>query len=177
MMSSVESGLSGVEAARRLAAYGPNEPVPVRRLSALVQLLQLFANPLVIILLVASAIAASLRQHVDALIIFTMVVLGVGINFWQSYRSQQAGERLRGCVNPTDGASRWRGWPYRCATSCRPREEPTRRGAASLRAAALYGGGTRGHAHAALSDATCDWIVVDRFCRPGSDSGDGSASP
>jgi len=110
MMSSVESGLSGVEAARRLAAYGPNEPVPVRRLSALVQLLQLFANPLVIILLVASAIAGSLGQHVDALIIVTMVVLGVTINFWQSYRPQQAGERLRVSVNPTATVRRDGAW-------------------------------------------------------------------
>ena len=47
--------------------YGPNEPAPVRRLSAVVQLLHLFANPLVIILLVASAISASLGQRVDAL--------------------------------------------------------------------------------------------------------------
>ena len=56
-MSSTVEGLSAVEAARRLAVYGPNEPAPVRRLSALVQLFYLFANPLVIILLVASAIA------------------------------------------------------------------------------------------------------------------------
>src|SRR2546427_11891756 len=99
--ASVEQGLSSVEAARRLAAYGPNEPAPVRRLSAVVQLFHLFANPLVIILLVASVIAASLGQHVDALIIVTMVVLGVSINFWQSYRSQQAAERLRSSVIPT----------------------------------------------------------------------------
>src|SRR6478672_3865653 len=93
-------GLSSVEAARRLAIYGPNEPAPVRRLSAVVQLLHLFANPLVVILLVASGIAASLGQRVDALIIVTMVVLGVSINFWQSYRSQQAAERLRSSVIP-----------------------------------------------------------------------------
>jgi Mg2+-importing ATPase len=43
----------------------------------------------------------SLGQPVDALIIVTMVVLGVSINFWQSYRSQQAAERLRSSVNPT----------------------------------------------------------------------------
>jgi Mg2+-importing ATPase len=100
-MSSTVEGLSAVEAARRLAVYGPNEPAPVRRLSALVQLFYLFANPLVVILLVASAIAASLGQQVDALIIVTMVVLGVSINFWQSYRSQQAADRLRASVNPT----------------------------------------------------------------------------
>src|SRR5690242_15362798 len=100
-MVSTEHGLSGLEAARRLAAYGPNEPVPVRRLPAVVQLFHLFANPLVTILLVASVIAGSLGQHVDALIIATMVSLGVTINFWQSYRSEQAAQRLRTSVHPT----------------------------------------------------------------------------
>src|SRR5438552_7558469 len=109
-MPGIEPGLSGIEAARRLAAYGPNEPAPVRRLSAVIQLLQLFANPLVVILLVASAIAGSLGQQVDALIIVTMVVLGVAINFWQSYRSQQAAERLRSSVIPTATVLRDGAW-------------------------------------------------------------------
>jgi Mg2+-importing ATPase len=78
--------------------------------------LHLFANPLVIILLVASAIAGTLGQPVDAVIIVTMVVLGVAINFWQSYRSQQAADRLRASVSPTatvfrDGA--WQETPLR----------------------------------------------------------------
>jgi Mg2+-importing ATPase len=109
-MSRIEQGLSGIEAARRLAAYGPNEPAPVRRLSALAQLFHLFANPLVIILLVASVIAGSLGEHVDALIIVTMVVLGVAINFWQSYRSQQAADRLRSSVIPTATVLRDGAW-------------------------------------------------------------------
>jgi P-type Mg2+ transporter len=117
-MAGSEEGLSSVEAARSLAAYGPNEPVPVRRPSAVVQLSRLFANTLVIILLVASVIAGSLGQHIDALIIVTMVVLGVSINFWQSYRSQQAAERLRSSVIPTatvlrDGA--WLETPLRAS--------------------------------------------------------------
>src|SRR5579872_687041 len=105
-----EEGLSSDEAARRLALYGPNEAAPVRRLSAVLQLFRLFANPLVIILLVASAIAASLGQHVDALIIVTMVALGVAINFWQSFRSQQAAERLRSSVIPTATVRRDGAW-------------------------------------------------------------------
>ena len=107
-------GLTSVEATRRLAEYGPNEPAPIRRLPLLVQLLHLFANPLVIILLVASAIAGSLGQHVDALIIVTIVALSVAINFWQSYRSQQAVERLRASVVPTATVLRdavWRETP------------------------------------------------------------------
>jgi P-type Mg2+ transporter len=94
-------GLTSVEAKRRLVEYGPNEPVRRRRLSAVAQLVHLFANPLVIILLVASLISASLGQGVDALIIVTIVLLSVSINFWQSYRSQQAAERLRASVTPT----------------------------------------------------------------------------
>src|SRR5216684_8173614 len=115
-MSGPEPGLSSVEAARRLAEYGPNEPAPIRRLSPVVQLLHLFANPLVIILLVASAIAGTLGQPVDALIIVLMVVLGVAINFWQSYRSQQAADRLRVSVSPTATVLRdgtWQETPLR----------------------------------------------------------------
>src|SRR5579864_9262703 len=108
--ATIEPGLTSAEAARRFAVYGPNEPAPVRRLSAVVQLFHLFANPLVIILLAASAIAGSLGQHVDALIIVTMVVLGVTINFWQSYRSQQAAERLRLSVIPTARVLRDGAW-------------------------------------------------------------------
>jgi Mg2+-importing ATPase len=96
-----ERGLTSSEAAARLATVGPNEPVHVRRLSTVLQLLRLFLNPLVIILLVASVISFLLGQVSDAVIIVSMVLLGVGINFWQSYRSQQAAERLRAMVTPT----------------------------------------------------------------------------
>ena len=78
---------------------GPNEPAPVHRLSALRQLLQLFANPLVIILLVAGALSGALGQRADAPIIVTIVLLGVTINFWQTYRStagRRAPARVRG---------------------------------------------------------------------------------
>src|SRR5690242_4721925 len=101
MMPAQPAGLTSEEAARRLAEHGPNEPIPVQRLSALRQLLHLFANPLVLILLVASAISAGLGQQVDAVIIIVVVLLGIAINFWQTYRSQLAADRLRASVAPT----------------------------------------------------------------------------
>jgi len=110
MRESGPAGLTSAEAARRLAEYGPNEPAPVWRLSLVVQFFHLFANPLVVILLVASAIAASLGQQVDAGIIVTIVALSVSINFWQSYRSQQAAERLRSSVVPTATVLRDGAW-------------------------------------------------------------------
>jgi Mg2+-importing ATPase len=109
-MPGLEQGLSSAEAARRLAEYGPNEPAPIHRLSAVVQLLRLFANPLVIILLIASVISASLGQAIDALIIVTMVGLGVAINFWQSFRSQQAADQLRASVSSTATVLRDEAW-------------------------------------------------------------------
>jgi Mg2+-importing ATPase len=67
------TGLTSAEAAGRFAEFGPNEPSPRRRLSALVQLAHLFGNPLVVILLIASVISASLGQLIDASIIVTIV--------------------------------------------------------------------------------------------------------
>jgi Mg2+-importing ATPase len=109
-------GLTSAEAARRLSADGPNEPVAVRRFSAIRQLVDLFISPLVIILLVASILSAILGQRVDASIIVTIVLLGVAINFWQTFRSERAASRLRASVTPTatvcrDG--RWREIPIR----------------------------------------------------------------
>lgn len=109
-------GLTTTEARRRLAEHGPNEPAPSRRLSVLVELGRLLLNPLVLILLAASAVSAWLGQDVDAGIIVTIITLSVGVSFWQSYRSQQAANRLRASVAPAatvcrDGA--WQELPLR----------------------------------------------------------------
>jgi Mg2+-importing ATPase len=94
-------GLSSEEAARRLNQYGPNDPAPVKRGSAVVELLVLFVNPLIIILLVASAVSFVLGNSTDAVIILVMVLLGISINFVQTYRSQRAIDKLRENVTPT----------------------------------------------------------------------------
>ena len=87
------SGLTSIEATRFLAEYGPNEPAPTRRLSGVVEIARLFANPLVLILLVASGVSASLGEKVDAGIIATIVLLSITVNFWQSYRYSQPARR------------------------------------------------------------------------------------
>ena len=94
-------GLTTREAALRLSQSGPNDPTPVRHGALAFELLMLFLNPLVIILLIASIASAVLGQPVDAGIIFFMVLLGVTINFIQTYRSQRAIERLREHVSLT----------------------------------------------------------------------------
>src|SRR5262249_54970287 len=104
------------EAGARLAEAGPNEPSPTRNAGSAVQVLRLFANPLVLILLIASGVSAFLGEIVSVSIIVSIVLLGVAVNFVQTYRSQRAVERLREGVTPTatvlrDGS--WREVPRR----------------------------------------------------------------
>jgi Mg2+-importing ATPase len=75
------AGLTSAEARERLAKSGPNDPTPVRRGALALELLTLFLNPLVIILLVASLVSAFLGQPVDSAIIFLVILMGASINF------------------------------------------------------------------------------------------------
>jgi len=94
-------GLTSQEAPKRLQQFGPNEPAPRRRTSAVLDLLRLFLNPLVLTLLTAATISAFLGEKVDAGIIITIVLLSVGTDFAQTYRSTRAIEQLRKRVAPT----------------------------------------------------------------------------
>jgi Mg2+-importing ATPase len=94
-------GLTSVEARNRLAQFGPNEPAASKRTATVFQLLLLFANPLAIILLGASAISAALGEVINASIIVLMVLLSVALNFIQTFRSQRAVDRIRKEVAPT----------------------------------------------------------------------------
>jgi P-type Mg2+ transporter len=104
------AGLSTTEAGLRLSKIGPNEPVSARRTSGLTQILFLFVNPLVIILLIASAISAAVGEVLNAFIIALMVLLSVALNFIQTYRSQRAVERIRKEVAPTATVLRDGNW-------------------------------------------------------------------
>src|ERR1051325_2886493 len=104
------SGLTQVEAKRRLAQYGHNEPAPARRTAPLVQLLLLLANPLSIMLLVASGISAALGEVLNASIIIAMVLFSVALNFIQTYRSQKAVDSIRKEVAPTANVLRDNQW-------------------------------------------------------------------
>src|SRR5262245_54863141 len=94
-LNTSEAGLTQEEAERRLAEFGPNEPAQERRVGGFLQILRFFANPLVIILLIASAVSAGVGELINASLIAGMVLLSVALNVIQTYRSHQAVERLR----------------------------------------------------------------------------------
>jgi Mg2+-importing ATPase len=100
-LESAQNGLTTAAAHERLREAGPNEPAAVHQTSALSELARLFANPLIAILLIAGIVSGAIGEWVNATIIIAMVVLGIAINFIQTYHSRQAVERLRRSVAPT----------------------------------------------------------------------------
>jgi Mg2+-importing ATPase len=105
-------GLTDEQAAARLAEIGPNEATRGSR-SPLSQLIPLLGNPLALVLLVASGLSALLGDKLDAALIASMVVFSVAINLVQTWRSQQAAERLKRQVAVTATVLRGGAWVER----------------------------------------------------------------
>ena len=90
-----ETGLTSAEAARRLERYGPNSVVAETRFRSVREFLRFFANPLVLMLLVAALVSLVVGEPTGAVIIIGIVVLSVSLNFYQVYQAQRAVEDLR----------------------------------------------------------------------------------
>ncbi|MDQ6673655.1 MAG: HAD-IC family P-type ATPase [Chloroflexota bacterium] len=94
-------GLTAAEAARRLSQFGPNVVETGGRFRILRMGLGLLVNPLVVILLVASVVSGIVGETLSAVIIVTIVLLSVALDFFQSFRSEQAATRLQSLVTLT----------------------------------------------------------------------------
>ena len=105
-----EKGLTSEEARQKLKEVGPNELGTVRRLTGLKQLLLLFTNPLVLILLVASIVSAVFGEVLNASIIIVIVSLSIALNYFQTHRSERAVEGLRKQVAITATSLRDGNW-------------------------------------------------------------------
>ena len=93
-------GLSREEAQRRLEAYGPNELSAAGSVSPWSVLLTQFKNVLIIILLIATAISASLGHETEAIVITVIVLFAVILGFVQEYRAERSMEALREMAAP-----------------------------------------------------------------------------
>ncbi|MCK9380037.1 MAG: magnesium-translocating P-type ATPase [Sulfuritalea sp.] len=98
-LARVAAGLSAAEAKARLTRFGPNLFRQRQESPLLVQYLTRFKNPLVIILLVASAVSALTGEITNFLIISVIVLLSVTLDFVQEYRANAAAEKLRQSVS------------------------------------------------------------------------------
>ena len=89
------AGLTSEDAARRLRQCGPNSLVRQSRFAVLISFFGFFANPLVIILVVASGVSLALGEHVGGLIIIAIVLFSVLLNFLMEFQAQHAVEEIR----------------------------------------------------------------------------------
>ncbi|HYM32288.1 MAG TPA: magnesium-translocating P-type ATPase [Candidatus Cybelea sp.] len=97
-LETTPAGLGAAEAQARLATYGPNDAAAVKRSPLWLQFLARFRNPLVIILLVASALSAATGDVASFLIVATIVTMSMTLDFVQEVRAQNAVEALRRSV-------------------------------------------------------------------------------
>ncbi len=87
-------GLSSDEAAQRLARYGANRLQGALQHALLLQFFAHFRNPLVIVLLAASALSALTGDVTGAMIIAAIVVMSVTLDFVQAHRAGVAADKL-----------------------------------------------------------------------------------
>src|SRR5215468_10998581 len=92
------AGLSSAEAAERLPRFGANVPAPRPTRLPVLEFLARFRNPLVLLLLAASAVSALTGDLTSFLIISVIVLMSVTLDFVQEHRAGQAAERLQASV-------------------------------------------------------------------------------
>jgi len=99
-LGSSATGLSAQEAAKRLAADGPNELKEGAHVSTLQILLGQFKSLIIWILIGAGIISGLLGQAVDATAILAIVVLNAAIGFYQEFNAEKSIAALKKMTAP-----------------------------------------------------------------------------
>jgi Mg2+-importing ATPase len=104
-------GLTQSEAEKRARSTGPNEIAQERKQGWPIRVLKIIRNPLVILLSTLSAISFLTGDARAGSVMVGMVVLSVGLRFWQEARADSAAEKLKAMIHVTatvvrDGAAR-----------------------------------------------------------------------
>ncbi|HEV3415574.1 MAG TPA: magnesium-translocating P-type ATPase [Pirellulales bacterium] len=104
-------GLSEEEAERRLEQYGYNIVAEAEHHSRLKLLIRAILNPLVILLAALAIISVLTDDLGSAVVMLVMIVLGVGLRFWQESKADSAAAALKAMISVTatvvrDGAAR-----------------------------------------------------------------------
>ena len=94
-------GLSTTEAARRLIQYGPNELAERGGKSPWRIAWEQLTATMVVILIVAAVVSATLGDYSDTIVIAAIVVLNAMLGFTQEYRAERAIAALKKLAVPT----------------------------------------------------------------------------
>jgi Ca2+-transporting ATPase len=88
-------GLSSAHATRALKELGLNEIVQTSKTTPLSILFSQFKSPLVLILIIATAVSLFLGDTLEGLLIIGIVVLNAALGFFQEYRAEKALSALK----------------------------------------------------------------------------------
>lgn len=97
-LASGAQGLTGSEAAARLASIGPNTDRPVRRLSPVIAIGRRVLEPLILLLLFAAGVSAGMGDATSACIIAAIIIGSIALDAIQEGRAARAAEALRQSV-------------------------------------------------------------------------------
>lgn len=97
----LEHGLSIAEAAARLARVGPNVPFSEEEESIWEEILELFQEPMILLLIAVMVVYFLLGEHEDALIMLGAIVPIAAIEVLQETRTARAIRALKALVSPT----------------------------------------------------------------------------
>lgn len=92
---SSEKGLSEKEAKRRLEEYGYNDISTSHKRHVWNIFLAQFTNALVLVLIAAAIIAYLLGEHVDSLVIFSILLINAALGFFQEYKAERSVAELQ----------------------------------------------------------------------------------
>jgi Mg2+-importing ATPase len=95
------AGLTTEEAENRLEIYGSNEVSRKKQTSVVIEFLSHFKSPVTIILIVAAILSGVLGNVSNTIIILSIVMVSVILDFTQEYRAERAAEDLKRRVATT----------------------------------------------------------------------------
>ena len=94
-------GLTEEEAETRLEQYGYNVVAEAEHHSRLKLLVEAIINPLVILLAALAIISVLTGDVGSAVVMLVMIVLGVGLRFWQEAKADDAAAALKAMISVT----------------------------------------------------------------------------
>ncbi|WP_170133280.1 magnesium-translocating P-type ATPase [Arthrobacter livingstonensis] len=99
-LQSTDSGLGGDEAARRLAAVGPNA-LRTHKASPWLVLGRQLRSPILILLILTAGLSLFLGDATNSIVIGVILVVSVGLGFSNEFRAERAAEALHSRVTHT----------------------------------------------------------------------------
>ncbi len=99
LVNSSPNGIPDEEAKKRLISYGYNEIKEEKKIGEILKFFSHFNDPLIYILMVAGTITALLSLHIDAVIIFSVVLVNAAIGYAQERKAEKAIESLKKMVD------------------------------------------------------------------------------